>query len=170
MRLGKVKPAGKKRPKVEKMDKMYPLWPDEHGILNLPDGKGARATRAPTRLPGGRSGSSSPRWRQLSLRLPTARRRLPSWRLYVSWRSRSWEPGCCIQRRDQATWRIWLARLVDGAQYGCVTLAELFEAARRDLGLADDDIRALLLESTAAGGGFVSDGEVVRCAMVEQAG
>lgn len=142
--------------RARKRRTMFPLWPDEKGILQLPDERETKGESTSAKSQNAPSESPSPRLPR-SRRVPAGKitqlRSLLSSRLWLYLRSR------IIYSFEVATrqyFSLWLRGKLSVAEYGALTVASVMEDAREDLAIRDDVILALITQLTREGAEFRS--------------
>lgn len=130
------------------------LWPDENGILILPQRiEGTRTARS-TKQPSARSGLLSPRSRLLRRVQQGKIYPVSSWFSSSSWRSLSSRIGYSFSKATDHYFVIWMTARLNESAFGALTLREVMGASESDLGLNEETIKRLLIKHTSASGEF----------------
>ncbi len=126
------------------------LWANKNGELNT---RGVGVSE-----PSKSSSPRSRRWvraRQKETWLP---RSLRSW---FSWRALKWWFGLPIESTSDNAFALWLTRKLEDEPFENLALAWVLENAGVALGIDDEQVRRYLIQHTARGARFKSDGELI---------
>lgn len=139
----------------------FPLWPDEKGLLQLPDESDAPRTTPLITSPLGQSGLRSRRLRPSRRERRRMRSLKQFWRSSSLWLRLSLRTGYFTHRGSSTYFAHWLREKVGESPFGAVDVADVIAAAMEELGLEREKALRYLLEQTSRNGDFRSDGEIV---------